>query len=494
MIKSILIAALSLFSIVGHGYCRDLMKINPTTGHFDIYATSPTVIYGNAITTGTTVGGGSVDSGLFLNSSGIISTDTDFLFNGSTATFSGLVASTASITVLKTAGITSGGILMSGGSGPVTGSGVLSNGVIPIGDGGGTPTFTTISAGDTDRVTVTNGAGSITLSGPQDINTTSLVRFGNIGVGAAAQAAIGVYASMSGTTIEGLDFSAAASGASTAISGIVGLAYAATGATHASIAGADIMADVEVAGSTATVVYGAKIRTGSGVAGGVATKDYGFYSYMTRVGDVGKHYGFYASTVTGAGKTTEHYNFYSASAPAMADTNNGYAFVSEQGNSVFNRYYATGSSVTVNAADNGVALVVGLPVAGGSLTTADTFINFMSTSGVTGSVAGSAVAGTIAYNVTSDRRLKKNILDSVSGGDIIDSIQIRQFDWRGSGARQRYGVIAQELVPVFPEAVNVGGADVRLKPWQVDYSKLVPLLIKEIQDLRSRVSVLEKKE
>ena len=43
---------------------------------------------------------------------------------------------------------------------------------------------------------------------------------------------------------------------------------------------------------------------------------------------------------------------------------------------------------------------------------------------------------------------------------------------------------------MFPEAVSEGVGDI---PWGVDYSKLVPVLIKEIQDLRKRVADLEGK-
>jgi hypothetical protein len=52
------------------------------------------------------------------------------------------------------------------------------------------------------------------------------------------------------------------------------------------------------------------------------------------------------------------------------------------------------------------------------------------------------------------------------------------------------------LHEVFPEAVAVGDADDvdELKtPWGVDYSKLVPMLVKEIQSLRARVAQLESK-
>ena len=95
----------------------------------------------------------------------------------------------------------------------------------------------------------------------------------------------------------------------------------------------------------------------------------------------------------------------------------------------------------------------------------------------------------VLYNTSSDERLKENITDSADAGSKVDAIQIRQFDWKADGSHQDYGVIAQELVTVAPEAVHqpVDEEDMM----GVDYSKLVPMLIKEVQSLRSRVAELE---
>ena len=71
----------------------------------------------------------------------------------------------------------------------------------------------------------------------------------------------------------------------------------------------------------------------------------------------------------------------------------------------------------------------------------------------------------------------------------VDAIQVRKFDWKADGSHQDYGMIAQELQTVAPEAVS-GDADSE-EMMGVDYSKLVPMLVKEIQSLRSRVAQLE---
>ena len=53
-------------------------------------------------------------------------------------------------------------------------------------------------------------------------------------------------------------------------------------------------------------------------------------------------------------------------------------------------------------------------------------------------------------------------------------------------------MIAQELNEVAPEAVTTDEVH-KGDMWTVDYSKLVPMMMKEIQDLRKRVKELEDK-
>ena len=105
-----------------------------------------------------------------------------------------------------------------------------------------------------------------------------------------------------------------------------------------------------------------------------------------------------------------------------------------------------------------------------------------------GSITNNADTG-VLYNVTSDVRLKKNIADADSASNLIDALQVRKFDWRANDSHQRYGFVAQELLEVAPEAVhNPEDPDEMMA---VDYSKLVPMLVKEIQSLRARVAQLE---
>jgi hypothetical protein len=96
---------------------------------------------------------------------------------------------------------------------------------------------------------------------------------------------------------------------------------------------------------------------------------------------------------------------------------------------------------------------------------------------------------TISYTSGSDQRLKENIVDAPSASNDIDDLQVRSFDWKSNGAHQKYGMIAQEMQTVAPEAVWAPADPDEMMG--VDYSKLVPMLVKEIQSLRARVAQLE---
>ena len=119
---------------------------------------------------------------------------------------------------------------------------------------------------------------------------------------------------------------------------------------------------------------------------------------------------------------------------------------------------------------------------------APTVMEFRNSQNSGGSITIASGGGT-SYNTSSDQRLKDNIVDAPSASDDIDAIQVRSFDWKADGSHQKYGMVAQELQSVAPEAVS-GDADSD-DMMGVDYSKLVPMLIKEIQSLRARVAQLE---
>jgi hypothetical protein len=75
----------------------------------------------------------------------------------------------------------------SGGTGQTT----YTNGQLLIGNTTGNTLTRATLTGTTNRITVTNGNGSITLTTPQDIAASSNVQFGSLGIGTAASGTAG---------------------------------------------------------------------------------------------------------------------------------------------------------------------------------------------------------------------------------------------------------------------------------------------------------------
>ena len=139
---------------------------------------------------------------------------------------------------------------------------------------------------------------------------------------------------------------------------------------------------------------------------------------------------------------------------------------------------------------------------------------------IKGDSAGSCYQGDNAstWSVTSDQKLKREIVDSVTGLDAINAVQVRNFryiekaepiieiDTDEDGKEheqiigydgenrynldpepQRVGVIAQELQEVFPEAVTENA----LGHLTVNTDSINWALLKAVQELSAKVEVLE---
>ena len=143
-----------------------------------------------------------------------------------------------------------------------------------------------------------------------------------------------------------------------------------------------------------------------------------------------------------------------------------------------------GSSTGFSISDNGGMQMVTHGVSG----TGNTYVNIYKNAN--GTVGGIRVSGSQTFfDGSSDQRLKSNIVDAPSASEDIDAIQVRSFNWKADNEYQKYGMIAQELATVAPIAVYQPENPEEMQA--VDYSKLVPMLVKEIQSLRSRVAQLE---
>lgn len=81
----------------------------------------------------------------------------------------------------------------------------------------------------------------------------------------------------------------------------------------------------------------------------------------------------------------------------------------------------------------------------------------------------------------SDARLKTNIQTSeINALSIINSIELKSYDWIESGEHEEVGIIAQQLQKIAPDLVN---EDMQTGRLSIKPNKFIPYLIKAIQEL-----------
>jgi hypothetical protein len=108
-----------------------------------------------------------------------------------------------------------------------------------------------------------------------------------------------------------------------------------------------------------------------------------------------------------------------------------------------------------------------------------------------GSIVGNG--SSVAFNTTSDYRLKED-LKEIKGLEKLSALKVYDFKFKNSENRMD-GVLAHELAEVLPYAVtgekDAVDVDGNIKPQGVDYSKIVPILIKAIQELKTEIDSLK---
>jgi len=106
-----------------------------------------------------------------------------------------------------------------------------------------------------------------------------------------------------------------------------------------------------------------------------------------------------------------------------------------------------------------------------------------------------ADADVYAYStsVGSDKKLKKNIKDIKYGLSDVMKLRGVDFDWKEKrDGVHDIGVIAQEVREVIPEVVKEAEDVNGEKYLSVDYSKLVPVLIESIKELKEELDGIRK--
>ena len=125
----------------------------------------------------------------------------------------------------------------------------------------------------------------------------------------------------------------------------------------------------------------------------------------------------------------------------------------------------------------GIGTSTGLVFQQGSTSTF--YIDGNSNATFTGSVTASN------FITASDLRLKKNIHSITDYETILSSVNGVRFQWKESGLDD-IGVLAQQVIPVLPEAVDQTSAG-----YTVAYMKFIPVLIEAVKNLQQRVKQLE---
>ena len=177
-------------------------------------------------------------------------------------------------------------------------------------------------------------------------------------------------------------------------------------------------------------------------------------------------------------------------------------------NAYSHRFFARGSG-----ADETVGLAVGA-------NNTNVIRFYSSTLGTAGAIRVSAAGTSVAYNTSSDYRLKEDDIPMTGATERVKALRPINFAWKADGSRVD-GFFAHELAEVVPEAasgakdammdeeyevtpavVDAEGVETEaavmgtrsVPDYQgIDQSKLVPLLTATIQELIARIEILEAK-
>ena len=126
-----------------------------------------------------------------------------------------------------------------------------------------------------------------------------------------------------------------------------------------------------------------------------------------------------------------------------------------------------------------------------------------------GSGSSTLYIGNQSINTSSDQRLKTNIVDTALDATTkLKQVRVVDFNWNdpsdkainNKNSRGLWtGTLAQEIVDIFPHAVNAPRPDGNTidtedeNIWGMEYQHLVPVLIKGFQEQQDKIEVLEAK-
>lgn len=144
-----------------------------------------------------------------------------------------------------------------------------------------------------------------------------------------------------------------------------------------------------------------------------------------------------------------------------------------------------GTKATIESSAN----VLGLSCSA-NVSSVDFAVFYANAGTVCGNIARVGTTSAVAYNTTSDYRLKENVLPFVNALDSVSKLKPCVYTWKDGGAAAN-GFIAHELQEICPDAVtgekDAVNEDGTAKYQAIDQSKIVALLTAAMQELSAKV-------
>jgi hypothetical protein len=129
---------------------------------------------------------------------------------------------------------------------------------------------------------------------------------------------------------------------------------------------------------------------------------------------------------------------------------------------------------------------------GSSVTSSQDIINFRNPNGIVGGINTDGF--TTSFSSSSDYRLKENVVEMTDALDRVSNLKPSRFNFIGE-EKTVDGFLAHEVSDIVPEAISgtKDAVDEKGNPiYQgIDQSKLVPLLVGAIQELKAEIENLK---